>query len=272
MGGQDDLNSSLKAIMAARREGLGEPPTPDELLAYRDGLLAPEELQRIAAQIACHPDAARTLADLLAFPEVEAAPGTPQLSEEEIDARWQDFRQRLPEQPVTFPAPAVRQGRRWGAAPRLVAAALLGLGVGWAADYAARAGRDHPGPAAPGMPATPAITEIAELAPVEEGLRSAPSPVELPESAEALVLVLGGRARAERELPSYEVEVVDRHGRRVAARHGLHPTALGTFPLSFRRADLPPGRYRIDLFGVERGSRVRLATYELRLAERGEAR
>lgn len=258
--------------MAARREGLGEPPTPEELLAYRDGGLAPEERQRVAAQIACHPDAARALADLLAFPEVEAAPGTPELSEAEIDARWQAFRQRLPERPAAPPSPAARPDRRWRPALRLAAAVLLGLGVGWAAGYAARAFRDHPGLVAPGTPSTPEITEIAELAPAGEGLRSAPSPVELPESAEALVLVLGGRARAERELPSYEVEVVDRRGRRVAARQGLHPTALGTFPLSFRRADLPPGRYRIDLFGLDQGSRIRLATYELRLAERGEAR
>jgi len=262
VGGQDDLHSSLKAIMAARREGLGEPPTPEELLAYRDGLLDPEERQRLAARIACHPDAARALADLHAFPEVEAAPGTPELSETEIDARWQTFRKRLPERPVAPPAPAVRPGRRWGPALRLAAAALVGLGVGWAAGTAGRAFRDRP---------VPAVAEVAELAPVEEGLRSA-APVEMGESAETLVVVLGGRARAERELPSYEVEVVDRQGRRVAARQGLHPTAVGTFPLSFRRADLPPGRYRIDLFGRDREVRVHLATYELRLAERGEAR
>jgi anti-sigma factor RsiW len=280
VGGQDDLGTSLKAIMAARREGLGEPPTPDELLAYRDGLLTPEERQRIAAKIACHPDAARTLADLLAFPEVEAAPGTPTLSGADLDGRWQAFRQRLGELPApgTGGAPAdrgareepegeraPRRRRAWGPALRLAAAVLLGLGLGWVGGGAMRSAREQAGSAID--------VQIAELAPAgATGLRSEVPAVELPGSAEELVLVLGRRARAERDYTDYAVELLDRQGRRVWSRQGLHPTDLGTFQLSFRRGSLPPGRYRIDLFGRERGSRTHLATYELRLAHRGETR
>ncbi|HSS50120.1 MAG TPA: hypothetical protein VLX28_14375, partial [Thermoanaerobaculia bacterium] len=89
--------------MATKRDQWGEPPSPEELLAYRDGRLEPEERLRMEARIAVYPDAARALADLAAFPDVAPAPGTPELSdlsEDEIGARWQAFRQRLPELPV----------------------------------------------------------------------------------------------------------------------------------------------------------------------------
>src|SRR5258708_36384544 len=86
--------------MATKRDQWGEPPSPEELLAYRDGLLDPAERQRIEDRIAVYSDAARALADLAAFPEVEPAPGTPELSAEDIAARWLTFRQRLPERPV----------------------------------------------------------------------------------------------------------------------------------------------------------------------------
>src|SRR3954468_21816061 len=91
--------------MAAQRNELGEPPSPEELLAYRDGRLDPEARQRIEDKIAIYPEAARALADLAAFPDVEAAPGTPELSDEEIGPRWQTFRLKLPELP---PVPAAQ--------------------------------------------------------------------------------------------------------------------------------------------------------------------
>src|SRR5215210_7589539 len=94
MGGREDLDSALKAIMAARRDELGGPPTPEELLAWRDGLLDPAARQSVEERLAIYPDAAQALADLAAFPDLE---GTPELSEEELDVRWQAFSQRLEE-------------------------------------------------------------------------------------------------------------------------------------------------------------------------------
>src|SRR5436309_13901561 len=104
--------------MARKRDELGGPPSPEELLAYRDGRLEPAERQRMEARIAVHPEAARALADLAAFPDVEPASGTPELSDEEIGARWQAFRQRLPELPrqeePARAAPAIEMGTRRG--------------------------------------------------------------------------------------------------------------------------------------------------------------
>jgi hypothetical protein len=260
VGGQDDLGKSLKAIMATKRDELGGTPSPEELLAYRDGRLDPAERQRLEARIAVHPEAARTLVDLAAFPDVEPAPGTPELSDEEIGARWQAFRQRLPELPE--PAPAIEIGARRGQhrSPftlSLAAAVLVGLAIGGIAGFlGGRGSRDLPGSAI--------NVEIAELPPEEEGgARSAPKTLEVPQGAEELVLVLG--TRVQKDFPAYEAEVVDSRGARVWARQGLRPTAMGSFRVSFRQGDLKPGTFRVRLFGRAGKARTVIGTYEMRL-------
>lgn len=289
MGGQDDFVTALKAIMAATREELGEPPTPEELLAWRDDRLEPAARQRVEAKIAVHPDAARALADLAAFPDVVAAPGTPELDDEEIGARWLAFRERLPAAPArdltprAFPGPPgegsggsaelrrlqtphpgpapplTSPGPRRPGALRLAAAAVLALAAGAAGFLAGRATRDLPGSAV--------NVEIAQLPPVDEGgARSAAVEVELPGDAEELVLVLG--APDGEGFPDYQAEVVDEQGARVWARQGLRPTPFGTFNLAFRRGALGPGRYRLHLTGRDGGSTTPVATYELRLVDR----
>lgn len=272
MSGQDDLQSSLKAIMAARREGLGEPPTPEELLAYRDGRLSPPERDRMEDRLAVWPDAARTLADIAAFPNVEPAPGTPELSDDDITARWQSFRQRLPDRAMSTVqeeasvravspmklAPAAPAARR-DPALRLAAAALVGLAVGWGAGSMGRDGRDSHGSAI--------NTTIAELAPAGGGARSAPSLVEMGEGSEELLLILGLDGREEQDFSGYEAEAIDAAGQRVWSRDGLRPTPRGTFHLSFQLGALKPGPYRIDLYGRDGEVRKLLGTYHLRLLE-----
>jgi anti-sigma factor RsiW len=297
VGGQGDLELSIKAIMAARREELGGPPTPEELLAYRDDRLSPEQRRKVEAQIAVYPDAARALADLRAFPAVEPAPGTPELSGEEIDAGWQAFHQRLLDLPApeiqgrahpggAAPAPVAARPpgipglsglpgiRGWPAMRRLTAAALVALGAGWTAGYlTARAARDRQ--------AAAINVKIAELAPAEEGrLRSAvaAAAVEMPAGAEELLLVLGEpravetAAAAGAGYSDYQAEIVDAAGKPAWSLPGLRPTPLGTFQLSFRRGALAPGHYVIRLFGSDRRRRTLLTTYDLRLLAAADAR
>lgn len=261
--------------MAAQRKELGGPPTPEELLAYRDNRLEPAERERLEARIAVYPDAARTLADLAAFPAVEPAPGVPDVSPEEVAARWQSFRQRIVESPAP-PAAAPQEPRTAPVIPLrpepradrgipawwLATAASVTLAVGLGGFVAGRASREP-------VPNAEINVAIAELRPVEEGgARAAVSAVDLPEGAEGVVLILGLDDTG--ELPGYEAEIVDAQGGRVWSRDGLLPTPLGTFQLSFRRGVLEPGEYRIDLFGREDGEgaeRRLLARYELRIEE-----
>lgn len=255
--GHEDLDNALRAIMAAKREELGEPPTPEELLAYRDGRLDAAARQSVEARLAVHPDAARALADLAAFPEVEPAPGTPELSDEEVEARWMALREKLGEvespPPPGPPLPVLRA--RPPSALKLAAGALVALGIGFLAGRASR----------PDLPEGAVNVTIAELTPVEEGGVRAASEVEVSEESEELVLVLG--LLDPREHPDYEAEILDPDGARRWSRQGLRPTPLGTFHLGFRRDVLPPGTYRIHLFGREGNRKTLLATYDLWLVE-----
>lgn len=268
MGGPEDFVKSLEAIMAAKRNELGEPPSPEELLAYRDGRLDPAARQQIEDKIAVYPEAARVLADLAAFPDVEAASGTPELSEEEIGARWQTFRLKLPERPPApeaQPAPATpvisiepRRGwRRPLFGMPLAAAALLGLVVGGIAGFLGGLGSRES--------LTSAINvRITELAPVGEGTtRSAPKTVEMPVGPEELVLVLG--VPAQKDFPSYEAEIVSSRGARIWRREGLRPTEMGTILVSFRQGALEPGMLRLRLLGRDGKSRTLIAAYDLHL-------
>jgi hypothetical protein len=267
MGGRDDFDRAFKAVMAARRKELGE-PTAEELLDYRDGRMDPAARQSLEERLAIDPDAARALADLAAFPEVEPAPGVAELTEEEVERRWQTLHEKLEELPppaaVPAPvasspagsprieAPAHRASRR---APvlRLAAAAALVLAAGWIGFLSGRASRPSP---------VNVSVALVELTPLEEsGARSLP-PVNVSGSPEEVVLVLG--LPAANELPEYRVEIVDAQGVRLWSGGGLRPTPLGTVQLSIQRSALPEGTSRIRLLDGRNGSL--LAVYELRLS------
>jgi hypothetical protein len=278
LSGQDDFVDALRAIMAAKREELGEPPAPDELLAWRDGRLDPAARERLEARIAVYPEAARALADLAAFPAIEPAPGVQDVSAEEVGARWQTFRQKLadlpPSQsPAVPPAPVLRHEPRASRAPQashgygypargLAAAASVALAVGLGGGYLA--GRASLDPA----PDSSINVTIADLLPVEDGGDRAARPsanVELAEDSEELMLILN--ADDPGEFSGYSAEILDAQGARVWSREGLQPTKVGTFQISFRRNVLLPGTYRIDLFGTNGEERRLLARYEVRIVE-----
>lgn len=265
MGGREDFDRALEAIMAEKREQLGGPPTPEELLAYLDGELDDAERQSIEARIAVYPDAARALADLSSFPDVEPAPGTVEPADEEVAATWEVLRRKLggvrPAPPAPL-RPAEIGPRRRTPVWKLAAAALVILAAGWIGGFLV--GRSASVP----QPQAAVNVAIAELAPLEDAARSAPAAVELPARSEELVLVLGLPDGAdEGRFADYRAELVDANGARLWSRPGLRPTSLGTFHLAFRRGALAPGTYQIHLYGQEGERGTLLATYGLRLLE-----
>lgn len=266
MSGRDDFAGALEAIMARKREELGGAPTPEELLAYREGRLDAAARESVEARMALYPEAARALADLAAFPDVEAGPETPELSEADIEARWQSFRPQLKDLPRSVPvvAPLAETPRRsppsWRRPAMAEAAALLLAAGALLGFFAGRWSRTAPEPAL-----RPALNPtIVELAPEgDDGARAAPVPAEMLPGSEELVLVLALPATP--AFSNYAAEIVDAEGRSLWSGEGLHPTPLGTVQLSFPRATLGPGSYRIELSGLEAGRREGVGRYEVRV-------
>jgi len=263
VSGRKDFLTALEAIMAKKREELGEPPAPEELLAYRDGRLDSEARELLESKIAVYPDAARALADLAAFPNVEPGPDTPELSDEEIGARWQTFRGRLAElpPPSRTEEPETRpRSARWPTSWSLAAAAVLLLSIGLSAGYlAGRSGNS------PGRKISPSLNvTIAELMPLEDqegGVRASAAPVQLEPRSDELLLIL--ILPETKNFSGYAAQIFDRQGASLWSGDGLLPTTEGTFRLSFARDAFTPGVYRIDLFGVDDTGKKRLARYEL---------
>lgn len=58
---KSDLEAVLAEMNAEDRARLGEPPTAEEMLAYRNGELSAEEEARVRALLVCYPELARAL-------------------------------------------------------------------------------------------------------------------------------------------------------------------------------------------------------------------
>ncbi len=271
MSGRDDFDRVREALMARKREELGAPPTPEELLAWRDDRLDREARDLLAAKLAVYPDAARALADLAAFPDVRPAPGTPELSDAEVDAGWESFRRRLetlpppvahrPASPSVLPFPDPVPARlahparpaRWLQAIAAVLLLATGFGAG------------HLVGTRPSPPAANVV--IAQLDPLDDAgaaTRAAPAEVELAPGAGGLVLILAFPET--RGYPTYTAEILDHRGRRLWVVDGLEVTSLGTVQLSLDRSAVPAQDVRIELFGKDGvAKRTQVARYELRL-------
>lgn len=119
-----DREALIAALSEEARSAGGEPPEPEELLAYLEGRLSPEDEQRLDRQLVASPDAARALLDLADFEaaETEAGSRPPDVA---VHAGWRDLERRLP---VVQPWP-----RRLSAAllPGIAAALLVAtVGLG----------------------------------------------------------------------------------------------------------------------------------------------
>lgn len=269
----DELIETLEALMAERRRELGDPPTPEELLDYRDGRLSEERRTEIEAKLGAFPDAARALADLAAFPEVEPAPGVPELSDEDVKDRWLGFRKRLETKETTAPVRRIDEARQPAPPPSsptplpqwLPVAAILALAMVGAAFFVGRL-------TAPGQIGPPrdlsSNVPVVQLSPEgEDRTRSEAKSEALPPEADSVTLVLDlgdEPALAAEPETSYAVEISGPSGATWRAQ-GLRPFPQGTLHLSLTRPDLPAGTYRIEVFEGEGARRRSVATYELRL-------
>jgi len=267
--------------MARRRERLGEPPTPEELLDWRDGRLPEAKRREVAEKMVAFPDAAQALADLEAFPDVQPAPGVRRVGEEEVDQGWEAFRARLeakaahpgeeisssPPSAAPLAMPIPRRSREgadpsWRSGVWRVAAAVLLLVAGVVIGYSLR------GPSEGRGTDSALNVAIARLEPRGAGGERAlgrAATVPLERGSEGLTLVLSFLDPGTWE--DYSVELRPQDGAPVWQARGLRPTEVGTFQFSVARSLLSAGYFEIHLHGYRGEERAPLAVYDLRLVQ-----
>lgn len=90
---KSDLKAVFDQMTAEERQKLPEPPTVEEMLAYRRGDLSGEDEARVREMLICYPELLRALSTPL--PD-DAGPEDPDyLSEEQLDRRWDSLQQHI---------------------------------------------------------------------------------------------------------------------------------------------------------------------------------
>jgi hypothetical protein len=269
----------MAAILAAQREG-EEHPEPGELARYRDDALPADDADRVRRHLAVCPRCTRSLLETSQPAAIEPAETGRRLDDDELDLRWQRFRERLEtEEPGAFTGTpgadaagagdVVRRGPwhlRVLASPGLARAAALAFLLTTAGLSALLLRQPAPPTSEAPAPVPRLNVPIVELTPVAEAGERAGGGRDLrfPAGADAalLVLTLGDP----REFPGYRIEVVEVPSGGVRwSSSDLRRTPAGTFHLEIPRDSLPAGRYELRLHGVGADGEELLARYRLEL-------
>lgn len=261
---EQTLTEAVREAASRARRDLGEHPPPEVLLDYDAGELPGAEMERVRRHLVlCHRCAREVLA-LAALPEGPPRDPEMRLGAEEEEALWRRVTSHLePPRPGQRPAPRVRAVRRrerrrlpvglYPAAAALIAAcaglAFWGLGLRQEVrQLSAPRGDVH-------------VVEVRpEALPAQRG--------------GGTVLVPAGMGRVVLELVATDLRPFERY--RAEVREGSAQGLLrwdgrlvrdpeGGFHLELSRADLPTGRYRIEVRGITGGREEILDTYDLRV-------
>lgn len=124
----DDWRTAFREVVERGRERLGDPPTPEELVAWSRGELSESEAERIRELLALYPDLAAALNESEEAPDDEA----PVLSRADLDADWELLQQRISPQHVSPHVAAERVAHqpsfpwRWSTVVPALAALVFG--------------------------------------------------------------------------------------------------------------------------------------------------
>lgn len=240
MANKSDWQEANRRLMAEQREALGDPPTPEELLAYSRGELSERDEERIRDLLVAYPELARTYSTPLSEER------EPVITEEEVAAGLREVKQRL--------GIAAPRRRGWRYIPTTVAAslALLFLGLYVRAESHAR---DHA-----------RTCEIPRLlgAPQEldpDGNRGPAAPTLLRKDGDAYLLK--PRLLNQVRYPYYSLELND--GRvAVWTANAAEAAQDDTFQIVIPRGFLRAGNtYQLRVFGIDGEARHPVGTYDV---------
>jgi hypothetical protein len=256
------LNDALRRLAEHERRSLGDHPTPEELVAYRNGELTEPEAEQIRDHLAlCH-DCADLLLDLADFGHLAPPEGIAPASPEEVDRAWASLQGRIAEAAVPstpertapvvqlhvvspYAEPSRQDWRTWA----LAASVILAVGLGaWNLSLQQRV-REGLAPRAGGP--------VVDLK--NETTRGADKTAEISAKAGGY-LALDPTDQVQGE--EYEAEIADDRGSSVYPV--LH--IFGDEPNIFiQGGTLKPGHYEIRLFAVQGGRRTPAGVFPLQV-------
>ncbi len=273
IGIKNDMEVALREF-AARTTEPDVHPGPEDLFAYLDRDLQEDAVERIREHLAFCPRCSRLVLDLENFPNVKPLHGKPP-SRATVSRSWEVFRERIHE--GALESGDLEMAEPWASAGPLasrplfvirdllpaIAAVLLILSIGLSGLVVSLRKRV-------GELSRPEVhVLLADLVPVgEAGIRARDSSVDIrvPGWADRVIIILNLFESS--VYSEYHVEISDasQTSRRMVWSHqDLRRSPDRNFVLELPREFLPPGRYRIDLFGVDGERRVQLAEYLLAL-------
>jgi len=236
-----------EALIANDHERDLEPPTVEEMLAYRRGELTAEKEAEVRDRLAAYPELARAVAH--PFPIEDTLPGdVEELAPEVVDKRWRALQARLHATP-----------RKSGGVLRFwqisaAAAAMLALSFG-VLLWKARSELAHPRVA------------WEEVTLMPEGRRGGPETAVAVE-ADAESILLEFSLFDQRTFAGYRIDMLDPMDQRSLWSNAVSRRGNGSFAILVPRTFLRPGTYQFVLYGVEGRHKERLSSYSLYVPRR----
>src|SRR5947209_8474189 len=127
MAEQSDWDAAYRDLIARGRARVGEPPSPETLVAYSLGQLSESEAERVREALAYYPDLAAALSE----PEEPANAHEPYMTQAQLADDWHSLQQRINARPTTAELPTVPKRQRFWylatAASLLMAVLFAGL-------------------------------------------------------------------------------------------------------------------------------------------------
>lgn len=234
---KSDWQDALDGMTAEDRRRLGTAPTAEEVAAYMGGELAGEEEARVRELLVAYPELARTTT--MPFPQDDQP-----LPDEQLDRRWAEFQSRI------APVPREEGGRVlqfWRVAAALAAALAVVFGaLLWRAQVRLNEPR--------------AAWQIAVLEMDGHRGPAGPATVVRPEgeSLDLVVPLIGTSQYRE-----YRLDLVTAERTLWKSEPLRRDEDTTSFSISLPGAYLKPGRYRVELYGVDGAREEKLATYSL---------
>lgn len=225
-----DLDRALTSLFAEEHAGVAGHVEPEELLAYHEGELAPEDARRVRDHLEGCRDCVAALLDLetLAAPDPPRADGA---TDFELAAAWRTFRKSVD-------GAGRRPTLRWfQAAAAVLLASTLGLSA-WVIEL--RQARQQS--------SEPRLNVPVLYVESTRGPDGFDGRIEIPAGEESFMLFL--MPTDLREFASYEVEISGTGGGLAWSGGGLELSDYGALRIGLSRRFLPTGDYRIRLYGV----------------------